>query len=136
MRTTTLWLDQCIPGTRVAETIINDYMATIINEGSVLDANILEKLKYFNFQKVRVYVDADSEIENNNFEVVKKEYSENLQTMKSVLLDISAGKNLDMPTIAKVSDVMYDRQGDFIGIISCLNQVRDADEYTDRKSVV
>jgi putative nucleotidyltransferase with HDIG domain len=115
---------------RVAETISNDYMAVVINKGSLLDAHILEKLQYFNFQKIRVYVDTDIEIENRSFDEVRKEYSENLQAMKSVLLDISAGKNLDMPTIAKVSDVMYDRQADFIGIISCLNQVRDADEYT------
>ena len=130
MKTATLWLDQCIPGMRVAETVSNELKAIIINEGSVLDAGVLEKLRYFNFQKLHVYVEEDSDFDSHTFAEVKKEYSENAQAMKSVLLDITAGKNLDMPTIAKVSDAMYERRGDFIGVLSCLNQVRDADEYT------
>jgi putative nucleotidyltransferase with HDIG domain len=130
MKTTTLWLDQCMPGMRVAETITNRFMATIVNEGTVLDTHIIEKLKYFNYQKLRVYVDSDKEIERHTNEAVLKEYAENALVMKSVLLDISAGKNLDMPTIARVSDMMHDRLGDFVGILACLNQVRDADEYT------
>ncbi|MCL2058850.1 MAG: HD domain-containing protein, partial [Oscillospiraceae bacterium] len=128
--TTTIWLDQCIPGMRIAETITNRFLATVINEGTVLDTQIIEKLKYLNYQKIRIYADSDAEIESNTIEVVKKEYTENALVMKSVLLDISAGKNLDMPTIAKVSNSMYNRRSDFVGVLSCLNQVRDSDEYT------
>ena len=129
-KTTTIWLDQCMPGMRIAETVTNRFLATVVNEDTVLDSQIIEKLKHLNYQKLRVYIDTDQKIENNSFEVVKKEYAENMLAMKSVLLDISAGKNLDMPTIARVSTTIYERRADFIGVLSCLNQVRDSDEYT------
>ena len=115
---------------RIAETITNQFTATVVNEGTILDSQIIEKLKNLNYQKIRVFVETDREIERNTFETVKKEYAENVLVMKSVLLDISAGKNLDMPTIAKVSSAMYEKRSDFVGVLSCLNQVRDSDEYT------
>ena len=115
---------------RVAETIMNQYKATVINEGSILDMHMIAKLIHLGYQKLHVYVDTDDEIESQSIESVQKEYSQNINTMKNVLRDISAGKNLDMPTISNVSNMMYDRQGNFVGVFACLNQLRDADEYT------
>lgn len=130
MKTTTLWLDQCMPGMRVAETITNQYMAPLVNAGTVLDDRIIEKLKFFERQKLRVYIESDKEIENNAFAAVRAEYRENVMAMKGVLLDISSGKSVDMPTIGKVADMMQKRRGDIVGVLACLNQVRDSDEYT------
>ena len=129
-KTTTIWLDQCMPGMRIAETITNKFMATVVNEGTILDAKIVNKLKLLNYQKIRVYIETDKNNEKNSNENFSKEYSENALAMKTVLLDISAGKQLDMPTIANITNTMYDRRMDFVGVLSCLNQVRDSDEYT------
>ena len=129
-KTTTIWLDQCMPGMRIAETITNQFKATVVNEGTILDTQIIDKLKFLNFQKIRVYIETDKNIEDNNFDNAKKEYAENALAMKTVLLDISAGKNLDMPTIIKITNDMYNRRSDFVGVLACLNQLRNSDEYT------
>ena len=130
MKTTVLWIDQCIPGMRVAETITNRFKAVVVYEGAVLDDHMINKLIYLGYQKLRVFADSEKIIEQHTKEAVFKEYKENISAMKSVLRDISEGKNLDMPTISKVSNLMYDRIGNFVGVFACLNQLRDADEYT------
>ena len=119
-----------MPGMRIAETITNRFMATVVNEDAVLSDQIIGKLKNLNYQKLRVYAEADKETEKNHIEQLNDEYTENKLAMKSVLHDISAGKKIDMPTIAKVSTSVYERRTDFLGVLSCLNQVRDSDEYT------
>ena len=128
--TATIWLDQCISGMRVAETLINRYKAVIVNEGSVLDDHLINKLLNLGYHKLRVYVTNDEDIESNTTRAFIKEYTQNLNEMKSVLFDISSGKSLDMPTISKVTDFIYSRRENFLGVLACLNQLRDADEYT------
>jgi len=135
MRTTTLWLDQCIPGMRVAETISNRFMAVIVNEGTVLNEHVINKLKFLNYQKVRIYIDLDRDIEKRTIKAVQKEYEENVSAMKFILDGLSTGRHLDMSAVAEVTDSIYDRLGDFMGVFTCLNQLREADEYTYTHSV-
>jgi len=124
-----------MPGMCIAETLTNRLTAVIVNEGTVLDERIIEKLKYFGYQKIRVYIESDLAIEQRTIEAVKSEYSENLLAMKGVLLDISDGKSLDMPTVMNVSNMMYKRHRNIVGVLACLNQVRESDEYTHSHSL-
>ena len=130
MKTTVLWVEQCVSGMRVAETITNRFNAIIVCEGTILDDRQISKLIYLGYQKIRIYNDTEKEIENHTIAAVQKEYRENVAAMKTVLRDISEGKDLDMQTVVNVSNLMYGRLGDFVGVIACLNQLRDADEYT------
>jgi putative nucleotidyltransferase with HDIG domain len=119
-----------MPGMRIAETVTNNYMATVVNNGTILDTHIIEKLKNMNYQKIRVYIGTDQEIEDNPYEAVRREYGQNVDNMKDVLHNLTVGKALDISTIDEISSSMFRRREDVVGILSCLNQVRDADEYT------
>ncbi|MDR1061575.1 MAG: HD-GYP domain-containing protein [Clostridiales bacterium] len=115
---------------RVAETIVNDFNAVIIHENTVLDRHIIDKLILLKeFEKIKIYDDPDIRIENNTVEAVQKDYEENRGKMKEVMHDIVTGKSVDMSVINDVSDSMLKRGDNALGVLSCLNQIRVADEY-------
>jgi len=130
MKTMLIWLDQCIPGMRVAEDVTNDFLATVVPKGTVLNDHIIEKLKNLHCSKIRVYTQSEREIEHNSLARVRAEYGQNMEEMRAVLHDIMRGKSPDIAAIKRVSNSMFARQDDIPGILSCLNQVRDADEYS------
>jgi len=115
---------------RIAETITNRYMAVVVSEGAILDERTIDKLISLGYQKLRVFAATEEEIKRNSIEIVKAEYRENLDVMKTILHDMSQGKKLDMPTVSKVTSMMYERQDNYVGVFACLNQLRSADEYT------
>ena len=130
MKTITLWLDQCMPGMKIAETLSNEFNAVIIIKGAVLTQRLIDKLKNMGFAKIRVYDDSDKEIEQNKQETVIKDYEKNMDSMREVLHDIVEGKPVRMNQIEEISASLYTRKNDVLNIIVCLNQVREIDEYT------
>ena len=130
MKTTLIWLDQCLPGMRLAETLTNSYMAIVANSGDILDERLIEKLKRVGYSKIRIFMDGDDSIESNATKAVLKEYRGNIGKMQAVLYDIYQGKPLDAHKVVDISDMLYERRDDVTGILACLNQMRAVDEYT------
>ena len=130
MKTTLIWLDQCVPGMRLAETLTNNFMAVIANTGTVIDKRMIEKLTRMGYSKIRIFTDSDRLIENNATKAVLKEYRGNIEKMQSILFDIYLDKPIDAKKVEEVSSSMLKRRDDVTGILACLSQMRDADEYT------
>lgn len=128
-------IDECIPGMKVADKIYNKYWVTVVNENSVLDDGLIDKLKQMGIEHVRVYDDYNEQSEKNNSGDFKKEYSQNVAIVKEVLHEISVGKNLDYGKVKQVSDTICDKKVENRNIIDNLNQIRDVDEYTYSHSV-
>jgi putative nucleotidyltransferase with HDIG domain len=66
----------------------------------------------------------------NSSEMFKAQYNENLESVKEILHDISAGKSIDIKKVQDISSTIYARINENRDIVSCINQIRSVDEYT------
>ena len=130
MKTSLIWIDQCVPGMRLAETLTNSFMAVVANTGMVMDERLIEKLLRMGYSKIRVFTDSDRSIQNNATKAILKEYRGNIDKMQDVLYDIYLDKPLNARKVEAVSNSMFERRDDIANILACLSQMRAADEYT------
>lgn len=128
-------LDECIPGMQTAETIFNEYGAVIVAENTVLDRHIISKIENLGVIKIKVYDNMDNMIVVSGTELFRAQYNENVSSIKDMLHDISNGKDIDINKVNEVSDSIISRINENRDIISCINQMRSADEYTYTHSV-
>jgi uncharacterized domain HDIG len=128
-------VDECQPGMQMAETIFNDYGAIIVAEDTILDSNIISKINRLGVIKVKVYDSTNDNIVVNGTELFRAQYNENMDIMKDLLHDISTGKNLDTKKVNEVSNSIISRVNENRDIIGCINQMRNADEYTYTHSI-
>lgn len=130
-----LSLDECENGMRIAEDLYNDYGAVIIVEGTVLDDYIIDRIKKLGIEKVKVYENKSEMIYASGTELFKAQYKDNVNTVKNILHDISEGKPLDTQTINQASDSILFRINENRDIVSCINEMRDVDEYLYTHSI-
>ena len=130
MKIISVWLDQCMSGMKIAETLSNEYGAVVVHKDAVVSEHIIGKLKNQGYDKIKVYIEKDQVVESRSENQVRKEYIQNIDMMKEVVRDITTGKSLDMKMIHEVSGSMHSRRDDTLSVIMCLNQMRDVDEYT------
>ena len=126
---------ECIPGMKMAETIFNDYGAVIVSEDTILDRNIIDKIKRLGIIKIKIYDSSNDNIIVSGTELFRAQYNENIDAVKDILHDISAGKELDAKKVNEVSDSIITRINENRDIVSCINQMRSADEYTYSHSI-
>lgn len=130
-----LHIEECVPGMRIADKIYNKYWAVVVNENSILDEDLIDKLRQMGVEGVRIYKDTESQIEINSNHIFQKEYTHNIKVVKDVLHDISTGKNLDFNKVKQVTETICDEKVENRNIIDTLSQIRDVDEYTYSHSV-
>jgi putative nucleotidyltransferase with HDIG domain len=138
MRKVFVEVEDCQPGMKMAETIYNEYGAVIVGESTVLDVHLINKLLNLGILRIKVMDDgtmSQSAPEPDDAEVFKMQYNENVDEVKSILSDISSGKNLDMKKVNHVSDNIAGRINENRDIVTCINELRTADEYTYAHSV-
>lgn len=128
-------VDDCLPGMKMAETIFNDYGAVIVSEDTILDIKIIEKIKRLGIIKIKVYDSSSENIIVNGAELFRAQYNENIDSVKDILYDISTGKALNEKKVNEVSDSIIVRINENRDIVSCINQMRSADEYTYTHSI-
>lgn len=135
MRKVAIRLDDCEPGMKTAETIFNEYGAVIVGENTILDTHIIRKLQNLGIAKIRIYDESQIIIAANSSDIFKAEYNENVEAVKDMLHTISTGKNIDMEQVQNLSEIIFIRINENRDIISCINQIRDVDDYTYAHSV-
>ena len=128
-------VEECAAGMKMAETIFNDYGAVIVAEDTILDNHIIEKVKRLGIIKIKVYDSSNENIIVSGTELFRAQYSENIDTVKDMLHDISTGKDIDVKKVNEVSDSIITRINENSDIVSCINQMRTADEYTYSHSI-
>jgi len=135
MRKVYVNVDECIPGMQTAEIIYNDYGAVIVSEDAVLDDHIIKKIKNLGINRLRIHDITEEMITSSGTEIFRAQYYENVQSVKSILHDISIGKELDIERINEVSDSIIRRINENRDIISSINDLRLADDYTYAHSI-
>jgi len=125
----------CTPGMQIAEDIFNEYGAVIITENTVLDSYIISKIISLGLIKIKVFDNSGDMIVVSGTELFKAQYNENLDTVKSILHDISAGKEIDATRVNQATDSIITRINENRDIVNCINEIREADEYLYTHSI-
>ncbi len=128
-----VYSSELVPGMRIAETILNDYGAIVVSEGTVLDENLISKLKNIGVYRLQIFDREIIKVETRD--VFLKKYNENVKMVKEIIWDISIGNRFNSAKVNEVVDSLLEKAEERSDIISCLNQIRGADEYTYSHSV-
>ncbi len=124
----------CNIGDILAADVINDRGVVLVANNTIINEYIKNKLFEIGISQVCIldYEKIDNlDIERTiRYENVKRDYRENILSVKKVLNDISFGKGLDFKKLKEISKTIYTSAGEIGNIIKCLNEVRDFDEYT------
>lgn len=128
-------VNDCTSGMQIAENIFNEYGAIIITENTTLDNSIIERIKTLGLVKIKVFDHNDDMIVVSGTELFRAQYNENLNVVKNILHDISTGKEITPEKVNQATDSIITRINENRDIVSCINQMREADEYAYTHSV-
>ena len=128
-------VEECIPGMQIAETVFNDYGAVIVAENTILDEHMLSRINKLGIIKIKIYDQINEMIIVSGTELFRAQYNESVNSVKDILHDISSGKNIDIKKVNDVSDSIISRINENRDIVSSINQMRSADDYTYTHSV-
>jgi HD-GYP domain-containing protein (c-di-GMP phosphodiesterase class II) len=123
-------VNDCRSGMQIAESIFNEYGAIIITENTTLDSFIIDRIKTLGLAKIKVYDNNEDMIVVSGSELFRAQYNENLIVIKSILRDISTGKEISPEKVNQATDSIIARINENRDIVSCINQMREVDEYT------
>ncbi len=135
MRKVFISVNDCTSGMQIAENIFNEYGAVIIAENTILDNYILDRIKTLGLVKIKVFDYNDDMIVVSGTELFRAQYNENLNIVKNILHDISMGKGINTEKVNQATDSIITRINENRDIVSSINQMREADEYTYTHSV-
>lgn len=127
----------CKPGEILAEDIMNSRNILLVVKNTVLNEFIKEKLIELGIRKVQVYEQREvsqPESKYSEYELMRKNYSHLLSTVKYILQKLSAN-SLHYKEVELVTDAILKFIHEPINIIQYLNQVKDNSEYTYQHSV-
>ncbi|WP_010243204.1 HD-GYP domain-containing protein [Acetivibrio cellulolyticus] len=124
---------ELVPGMKIAETILNDYGAIVISEGTILDDHLINKLGNLGLYRLQIFVGDDVKVENPDS--FTESYNESVSDYKKIISDIANGVDLNPTKIDNVVNSVLQRVEEKRDIVSCLNQIKSADEYTYTHSV-
>ena len=133
MKKSFVFLSDLVPGMKIAETIINDYGALVMSEGTILDDNLISKLNNIGIYRLQIFDEEFVEVQSEH--LFQEKYAENVRQVKELINDIAIGKELEPSKIDNVVDSVVDRIEERSDIVSCLNQIRGIDEYSYSHSI-
>ena len=125
---------ECPDGYEIADDVFTKYGTMVVRKNTIVNEYIRQKLKNFNVDKIAVFEPALPKDSNDSpkevFTATKREYSEGINSIKVIIKDLTAGKELDYEKINEISDSFYENMYSNFAVIECLNQIKSADEYT------
>lgn len=128
-----IYPSELVSGMKIAETILNDYGAVVISEGTIIDDHLANKLGNMGLYRLKIF---DEELVNTDAnEEFKKSYDDNVKKYKDIISDISNGVDMNPSKINNLVDSVLQRVEERRDIVGCLNQIKSADEYTYTHSV-
>lgn len=128
-------VNDCTPGMQIAEDVFNEYGAIIVAENTVLDEYIISKIISLGLTKIKIFNHTGDMIVVSGTELFRAQYNENLNTVKSILHDISTGKEIDSRRVNQATDSIITRINENRDIVNCINEMRVADEYVYTHSI-
>lgn len=136
-------INECLPGMITAETMYNDYGAIIVWGKTELDHNTIKRLKDLDIDLIQVYESSlpykriKTENKPDKAEEIHftEAYEKNMDELKTVLRDLSAGKTSSIEKTQQIVESVYSRKEHNREIIDCITQIRKVDEYTYYHSI-
>lgn len=126
---------ECRPGMQIAEDIYNESGVLIVAENMILDESTIIRIENLGIIRVKVYEDNDDMIIVSGTELFRAQYEDNVETLKSILHDISTGKNITQDRVNQATDSIIFRINENRDIVNCVNDMHDSEEYLYTHSV-
>jgi len=125
---------ECPDGYEIADDVFSKYGSMIVGKNTIVNEYIRQKLMNFNVDRIAVFKPASPKDSVDNpktaYIETKKRYLKSINSVKAVINDLAAGRGLDYEKINEISGSFYKNMSSNFALIECLNQVKDADEYT------
>lgn len=125
----------CKPGVQIAEDIYNESGVLIAAENMILDENTINRIENLGFIRVKVYENNDDMIVVSGTELFRAQYDDNVETVKSILHDISTGRDIGPDRVNQATDSIIFRINENRDIVNCVNDMHDSEEYLYTHSV-
>ncbi|HEY8349286.1 MAG TPA: HD-GYP domain-containing protein [Clostridia bacterium] len=125
----------CRPGMKIAEDIFNEYGAVIVTDGTVLDDNMIGRIADLGFTRIRIYDTEGDIIAVSESELFRAQYNENVNSVKSILHDISSGKEIDAERVNYATSSILSKINENREIVGCISEMRAAGEYLYTHSI-
>ena len=145
----TLTTDQLEPGMTVSGDIANDQGAVVLYNNSKLDEKSILRLTSQGITHVRVIIgegevteiDSKSVSDSGEYSAASQstakrqaeiqiQYLSGISNLKNVIYGISMGKTLELHHVSEITKMISSSFSTVSDAISCLNQVREIDDYT------
>ncbi len=126
---------ECKPGVQIAEDIYNDSGVLIAAENMILDENTINRIENLGIIRVKVYENNDDMIVVSGTELFRAQYDDNVETLKSILHDISTGRDIGPDRVNHATDSIIFRINENRDIVNCVNDMHDSEEYLYTHSV-
>jgi len=135
MRKIYIGVHDCRPGMKVAEDIFNEYGTLVAADGMVLDEHIISRIAGLGFNRIKVYDSGENIIEVSNSDLFRAQYDENVKYVKSILHDISSGKEIDAERVNYATSSILSKVNENREIVSCISEMRAAGDYLYTHSI-
>jgi len=126
---------ECKPGMQLAEDIYNETGVLICARNMILDRHTLYMIENLGITRIKVYEKKEDMIVVSGMELFKAQYDENVETVKGILNDISAGREVEIDRVNKATDSLLFRINDNRDIVNCINDMHDSEEYLYTHSI-
>lgn len=125
---------ECPDGYEIAEDIFSSNGSLIVIKNTIVNEFIRQKLVAFKVDRIKVSEIAnmkDTDINPRaNVIAFNRKYLKSINTVKIIIKDLAAGKELDNEKINELSSSLYENMYSNFAVIECLNQIKSVDEYT------
>ena len=130
----TVKIDQLEIGMIVSGDIANDQGVVVLFNNFILDEKAISNLPGQGISTVRIVFDVQSSTAERQAEV-KQQYLSEIHNLKTVINGIGMGKTVEFHHIHEITKMISSSFTTISDAISCLNQVRDIDDYTHAHSM-
>ena len=125
---------ECPDGYEIAEDVINSNGSLIITKNTVVNEFIRKRLIAFKIDRIAVCEGTKkmNTVYNPKADIIefKRKYQKSVDSVKTIINDLAAGRGLDHERINDISSSLYKNMYSYIVVTECLNKIKLVDEYT------
>jgi putative nucleotidyltransferase with HDIG domain len=126
-------INDCKSGDIVAKDIINIHGIPLVVRSTILNEYIIDKLINLGIQELSIYQKEEVLVSSVNTyydNTVKNSYFKSFIAIKQFINGLSLNHDIEFDVLKDISKEIYNCIGSITGIIHCLSEIRNADEYT------
>jgi putative nucleotidyltransferase with HDIG domain len=125
---------ECPDGYEIAEDVLNNSGSLIITKNTIINETIRQRLISFKVNRIAVCERSKTinDVYNPKADIIafKVKYQKSVNSIKSIINDLAAGRGIDNEKVHEISDSLYENMYSNIAVTECLNKIKVVDEYT------